>query len=330
VLSPDHIERLLNEPDHNGDTAITIAARNGARKCVRSLIGRNAAVDIPNNRGETADQLILQLNARRQERDRYNSRGDREASSSPFQEDRAVGLHHATLGGAVQPPNGIPFSPLTAHTNGGHTAFKSAPALALTSSLLPSLTQKTTDLARALETSLLEKDVELAEAERLVALRKAEIAALQRQREELHVKELEQTSGFGEGIDEKLIEELEKLERECENLIEEEQGFAVSDLLKLQQQLHNNDEPPELPDKETALAAKLNLSRELLDVQKQRRTHVKQIVQHLARLADGMGSKQRAAQYRKLITGALGLGEKDAETVLPDIVAELEEWKGME
>ena len=32
VLSPDQIERILNEQDHQGDTAITIAARNGARK----------------------------------------------------------------------------------------------------------------------------------------------------------------------------------------------------------------------------------------------------------------------------------------------------------
>ena len=102
VLSPLEIEAILNYQDQNGDTAITIAARGGARRCVRSLIGRNAAVDIPNNHGQTADQLIVGLNNRRQER------AHRQLSSSPYQAD---GHHGATRGGAVQPPhagNGIP------------------------------------------------------------------------------------------------------------------------------------------------------------------------------------------------------------------------------
>ncbi|KAF2220438.1 hypothetical protein BDZ85DRAFT_266598 [Elsinoe ampelina] len=94
VFSPLEIERILNIQDRSGDTAITIAARNGARKCVRSLIGRNAAVDIPNNEGETADELIVQLNHRR--RDGRH----RQLSSSPFQLDPSIaggGASHPQL-----------------------------------------------------------------------------------------------------------------------------------------------------------------------------------------------------------------------------------------
>jgi ankyrin repeat protein len=59
---PEEVTRLLNAADQNGDTAIMIAARNGARKCVRSLLGRNVTVDIPNKKGETADDLIRRAN----------------------------------------------------------------------------------------------------------------------------------------------------------------------------------------------------------------------------------------------------------------------------
>ena len=76
---PDEVTRLLNAADQNGDTAIMIAARNGARKCVRSLLGRNVSVDVPNKKGETADDLIRDLNSRR----RMHGR-PRQASSSPF------------------------------------------------------------------------------------------------------------------------------------------------------------------------------------------------------------------------------------------------------
>ncbi|KAK3113190.1 Transcription factor mbp1 [Teratosphaeriaceae sp. CCFEE 6253] len=89
-LPPGEVERVLNERDAEGDTAVTIAARNGARKCVRSLIGRNAAVDIVNQRGETADQLIVALNYRRRER------------------DRGVGIG---LGGSSSPPASMSFLP---------------------------------------------------------------------------------------------------------------------------------------------------------------------------------------------------------------------------
>lgn len=337
VLSPDQIERTLNEQDNNGDTAITMAARNGARKCVRSLIGRNAAVDIPNNVGETADQLIVQLNHRRQER-------NRQFSSSPFQADSHVRPPTAA-GGAVQPPlnRNILFDPLipdnslaTSTPNGIATeVYKSEAALTLTSSLAPSLVSKIHTMASTLDAEIAEKDAELAEAERLVQLRRAESEALRRQAEQLRVRELEQTSG-GTERDEELVRELMELERECEGLTAEDEALALAELLEAENakklpspaQSEPNGKGPQM---EELLRQKLDVARQLLDLHRQRNVLIKEIVQGLGLAAAGdAGADARQRQYKRLITGALGVREEDVEGMLPEIVGELEEWRGMD
>ncbi|KAK4546738.1 hypothetical protein LTR36_001470 [Oleoguttula mirabilis] len=371
VLSPDQIERIINEPDGNGDTAITIAARNGARKCVRSLIGRNAAVDVANGRGETADQLIVQLNHRRQERNRGA------LSSSPFQADGP----HPAVGLAVQPPpiNGIPFDPLgarnalhssllttstpngTASLSAAQDVYKSEAALTLTSSLLPSLITKTRTLASSIEAEIAEKDAELAEAERLVQLRRAESEALRKTAEELRVKELEQTSGGAES-DADLVLELEELERECEALIKEEEGIALAGLLE-KSAASAGAAPPLLPSPATTdssssqprttkttktpttahahahahaedlLRQKLDTARQLVACARQRRGLIAEIVHYLGLAGAGEGATgggrrwETHEQYRRLITGALGVREEDVAEMLPEIVGELEEWR---
>ncbi|KAI7363561.1 apses transcription factor [Hortaea werneckii] len=322
-LTPQQVETVLNVQDQNGDTAITIAARNGARKCVRSLIGRNAAVDIPNHNGETADQLIVQLNHRRQERTRA-------MSSSPFQADGAP-----VLGGAVQPPGGsASIDPLLQSTpTGSREVYKSEAALTLTSSLLPDFVNKTRALAQQLEAELAEKEAELAEAERLVQLRKSESDALRKQAEELRVKELEQTSG-GSKRDEDLIRELEALERECEGWVVEEEKLALADLLEAERArlpptppAPSSTSPPRDPAADEAtLHEKLRLSRQLLEATRQRREHIARIVHYLG-LADDGEALKRQDQYKRLITGALGVREEDVEGMLPEIVGELEETR---
>jgi len=334
VLSPDAIERILNEQDNNGDTAVTIAARNGARKCVRSLIGRMAAVDIPNNKGEVADRYILQLNQRRQERNRA-------LSSSPFQAD---GSHLATTGGAVQPPNGIPFDPLmrysshtpngTASMDGANDIYKSEAALTLASSLLPSFVTKTRTLAANLDQEIAEKDAELAEAERLVQLRRAESEALKQRAEELRVRELEQTSG-GTESDEQLLHELDELEQECQALIAEEEKNALADLLEAEKaklptpptSSARNSSPPS--QREELMKQKLEVARQLVEVQRQRRETIQEIVHYLG-LAEDAASGFRQEQYKRLIIGTLNVDEEDVEGMLPEIVAELEECCRME
>ncbi|KAK3722448.1 Transcription factor mbp1 [Vermiconidia calcicola] len=330
VLSPQEIELILNYSDQNGDTAITIAARTGARKCVRSLIGRNAAVDIPNNTGETADQLIVQLNHRRQER-----ATNRQLSSSPFQAEH--NHHGAVVGGAVQPhisSNGIPFDPLIPHTalnansasaNGGAEVYRSEGALTITSQIMPVIFNKAKSLASSFDAEIAEKEAEKAEAERVAAMRQAEIQALKKQAEELKAKEMEQTHG-GTETDEQQERELEELEEEVKRLTEKEEAYTLKKLIAQQTRNQHPQPSDDELDHEAAIREKLHLARQLASQHRQRHDLVKQIVHNLSMA--GWGENQE--HYKRLISGALGVKPDDVEGVLPDIVSELEEWRGLE
>lgn len=331
MLSPQQIEDILNYQDQNGDTAITIAARTGARKCARSLIGRNAATDIPNLTGETADQLIVALNNRRQERAHH-----RQLSSSPFQAD---GNHGAARGGAAQglhSANGIPFDPLIPHSslngttgvNGaGADVYKSEAALAVTAQIMPVIVDKARTLASSLDEELAEKDAELAEAERVAAIRRIERDALRKQRDELNMKEMEQTNGENAQSDEQLEEELAELEAECQTLTEQEEALNLQTLLNVEKAKQGHAVQASADtEEEGAVREKLRIVRELVAVQKQRSSLVQQIVHNLSMV--GYGGKQD--EYRRLISGALGLKKEDVEQLLPDIVSELEEARGLE
>lgn len=327
VLSPDAVEQVLNTQDQNGDTAITIAARHGARKCVRSLLGRNAAVDIPNLAGETADQLIVQLNARRQER-----ASNRQLSSSPFQGDP----NHP--GGSLQAStNGVMFDPLAPHSsmNGGASfahgdgsdVYKSETALALTSQIMPTLFTKAKTLASSIDAEIAEKDAELAEAERVLAMRKAELDSLKKAADDLRTKEQEQTVGGAE-TDDMLEEEVEDLQKECFRLEEQERAYELSELHQ-QEKARQLESPEDVymaegPDAQVQL--QFQLARDLIEQKRQRLVLIKQLVANLS--VAGFGDKQD--QYKRLITGALGVKEEDVEGLLPDIVTELEESHNME
>lgn len=327
TISQEMILRILDTVDHNGDTAITIAARNGARKCVRSLIGRGASVDIPNKFGETADHLIVQLNHRRQERNSHT----RQMSSSPF------GDHHMSsmgAGGPVQSINGVNGSTsinllsqasrngLT-QAEGGSTVYKSESAIALTSSIMPVLMNKAKQLAMSIDQEVAEKEAELADAERLAAMRRHEIDILKRQAEELRAKEEEQVAG-APGDDE-LIAELDELMNECEGLTQEEQDTALQELIEQEEQAQRDSPPVDvsMEDDDESANRKVALIQELHGLLNQRKNLFKTIVQNLS--VAGLGDKQ--GEYKRLITGALGVREEDVEGMLPEIVTELEDWQ---
>ncbi|KAK5746891.1 Transcription factor mbp1 [Elasticomyces elasticus] len=351
ILSPNDVERVLNEQNREGDTAITIAARHGARKCVRSLIGRNAAVDIMNHQGETADQLIVQLNRRRQER-------HRQMSSSPFQ---ANGHGQHAAGGAVQHVGGggITFDPLRPHGElagqsqnggglgfGGQESYKSEAALTLTSSILPGLGAKAAQLAAGFDAEVREKDAELAEAGRVAELRRGELEAMRRQIEDWASKEKDQRDenvGLGmEGPDEEMEATLAELVKECETLVDEEERAALADLITAEERKLVSPPDSHAPssssdidmtdagDNDRTVFSQLRLTRELVGLHLQRRQLVGRIVRGLSEVGwgDEVEGVKRRVLYRELIEGALGVGEMEVEGLLGEIVGELESSGG--
>ncbi|KAF2462215.1 hypothetical protein BDY21DRAFT_368316 [Lineolata rhizophorae] len=374
---PDEITRLLNAQDKNGDTAIMIAARNGARKCVRALLGRSVALDVPNIRGETADDLIRELNARRREGHAVRAR---QASSSPFApiepplHNRVAGFgingdlnHHPTLSGGesgVVGPSAF-FDGLQAAASGTSQqppSYRSATAATLMSKLAPTLLEKCQALAGAYEAELEEKDVEAAEAARVARKRQAELDAVRRQIAELAALDGSRDSGLSEGgimgggdtmesvvdgmggdlavqaqggRDDGLDSELAAAEAEAAALIEFEQSIELAKLIAKEEaspspsaagadkassptgssQQDSNDPATLLP-----------LVAALFRAQQERRDLVREVVRNLS--AAGMG--QRQAEYKRLITGALGVREADVEGMLPEILMELEEARERE
>ncbi|PNS16386.1 hypothetical protein CAC42_120 [Sphaceloma murrayae] len=316
VFSLPEVERILNIQDRNGDTAITIAARNGARKCVRALIGRNAAVDFPNNEGETADELIVQLNHRR--RDGRH----RQLSSSPFQLDPNISgaasnphLHsngHTTAGA---PRVGLPPSHPHSFLNSspvipqGPEAHSSEAATVLTTQIFPLLQSKSAKLAAAYDAEIGEKDTEVLELERVVGVRGEEIEGLKRGIREMVMRDKE------DNFDTQLRERLEGLISECEARVEGEQADLLKGFVEQAQGPEDvNGSGDEAREKE-------EMMRRIFGLQEERRGLVREVVRNQS-LA-GLGERQ--ADYRRLITGALGVKDADVEGMLPEICQELEE-----
>ena len=77
---------------------------------------------------------------------------------------------------------------------------------------------------------------------------------------------------------------------------------------------------------EDAVREKLRLARDLVTEQRKRTELISQIVQNLSMA--GWGENQD--QYKRLISGALGVKPDDVEGVLPDIANELEEGRVLE
>jgi transcription factor MBP1 len=315
---PDEVTRLLNAQDQNGDTAIMIAARNGARKCVRSLLGRNVVVDIPNKKGETADDLIRELNQRR----RIHGR-PRQASSSPFApplEQRLNGFgsqsHGSQLDGGPLIP--LPFASLSVREPAQQ--YRSQTASHLMTKVAPTLLEKCEELAAAYEAELQEKEAEFFDAERVVKRRQAELEAVRKQVAELQ--------GLSNGLygdlkhdegDVEQEEELRMLVEEAESLLEIEQKAELRRLCSSTAQAGQTNSPLDGSEK-------MRLALLLYRAQVERRELVQAVVGNLS--VAGMSEKQGV--YKGLIAKALGEREEDVESMLPEILKELEEAETQE
>ena len=324
--STEEIIQLLDAQDQNGDSAVMIAARNGARKCVRALLGRNVSTDFVNRIGESADELIRDMNARRQNRPRHTS-------SSPFQPDTQQQHHHLNGFG----PNSSFYSATNFQNDTQTTEYSSETANALKHKVMPAIVDKCEQLAAAYEADLEEKEAERADAERVVRKRQVEVEATR--------KEIDELIGIDvyEDTENALELQLSALTAESESLLELEQRSALQRLIaeeeaRIPQYLnshnhlhlhHTNTQPMPhdlQPSDEEDEEKKVEVAMALQRAQQQRRALVSELV--LNQSVAGMGERQ--GEYKRLITGALGIKDEDVENMLPDILSELEEVKERE
>ncbi|KAF2278728.1 apses-domain-containing protein [Westerdykella ornata] len=309
----DEVVRLLDMQDKNGDTALHIAARNGARKCVRALLGRSVNTNIVNNKGETADDLLRMMNTHRR-----TGALHRQASSSPFAPPPERINGHGLFENGAGPLAPLPFSALRTQEP---TQYRSQTASLLMNKVAPKLLEKCEELAMAYEAELQEKEAESLDAERVVKRREAELAAIRKQTAEL----LEASNGMhmdlnDDEVDRAQEKELRALVEEAESLLEIEQKVELRRLCTATPQHHPSSSSS------VDLAEKMRLSLLLHKAQMERRELVREVVANLS--VAGMSEKQGV--YKSLISKAIGEKEEDVEAMLPEILRELEEAETQE
>jgi hypothetical protein len=312
---PSEVTELLNKRDKNGDTALHICANNGSRKCVRTLLGRSVALDIPNSQGVTADDLIRQLNERRSRREFPESYGGaRELSSSPF----APNGRGVNGDGAPAPTSLI--KPTIPEIN-----YRSETASMLMSKVLPKCIKQCEELASVYEEDFTKEEQQADELNRALAKRTAEVDNLKRathgngqQLEKLEREHFDATMMQTDQMEER---ELQALTEEAEGLMEIETAEELQSLAGPNGVVNGNQPGSMGPPAMNGTYDVRYLAQKLAQNQKERQRLIKESVKSMA--VAGLSEKQ--ADYKRLLCTSLSVREQEVDGMLNELLKELEE-----
>jgi len=313
VHTIDDIAHFLDARDMQGDTALTISARNMAKKCVRTLLGYNASPDIPNNAGETADHLIITT-----EEQRKNGEYMRASSSSPFQPHDGLNhpyLHqqHQQAGQAAATAAAINYAHAS-HVPQPHT---SEAAIAATKKVIPLMAEMLEGLATAFDKELQDKEEDHNQAQRLLDSSTREIEGCRQTSEEI-LTAFGNIETMNSQID-CLKAEAAALASELRRTLERTQYHELTAWVREEVAEVDHTTIPEIPD-EKELMDRLHTARELAQAQHERAELMDTIVKAFAR--SGAGGKM--GDYRRLIALSCSLLPDDVEKLLPEILKDLE------
>lgn len=294
MFEPEQIQRLLDAQDINGNTAIHLAAQNKARKCIRALMGRGAATDIPNNEGQTAEDIIRELNADRT-RDRHP-----QASSSPFGPDST---RHKSIYDAFPEENP---RIMPAHT--------SEAAMSVESKITPLVLEKFRELASSFDDELIDKDVSEKEANRLLNATHVELAQI---REEYH--EISYNVPMKDDDREQNIANLGQLDNLITSLIEQQQQLQLLSRSQHEESKQNGhmNQGDDLGDR--AILAQL-----LNEEQNKRQKLVGQYKEALSVAGPG----EKGEQYRRLISKCVGAEVESMDENIDNLLEQLIDDQG--
>jgi hypothetical protein len=285
-LEPDRIQRILDAQDIEGNTAIHIAAKNKARKCVRALMGRGARTDIPNQEGITAEEMIQELNESRR-MDRHP-----QASSSPYGPDR-------------QSLYEMPEEPRR------NTTHISEASMSIESHIKPLMLEKFQDLARSFDEELIEKETSEKEARRILQSTHQELAAINAQIAEI---------SFQREPPEKTAQakqQLEQVEKMVASLIEQQQMLILRGKIQREEAKMNGH----MITSDDDIAERVMLAQRLMAEQSKRQ---KLVIQYRDALSDA-GAGERGELYRRLIRKALGTEIEMMDGNLDTLIEQLKE-----
>ncbi|KAI1747276.1 ANK-repeat protein MBP1 [Xylaria castorea] len=291
IHDANYVHHLLDVQDQNGNTALHLAAKAKARKCVRALLGRGAASDIPNVEGVRADELIKELNATRSMRERAPQR-----SSSPFapESQRHVSLRDA----------------LSDSVNKLAVPYNSEAAGTVQNRITPLVLEKFQSLARNYEEEWKEKIEAENEARRLLGNTQTELFTVRQHIADLEAG-LEPPEGAAKAVNDSAIAQEQVL-----SLLASQSRYHVQTYVEQTLAFMNGDQGEDSYEDRLQLAHELN---ELLHRQREAELEYVNALGH-------SGTGEKIDKYRRLLKQCLD--RQDAEnldTNLDDLIDMMEE-----
>lgn len=269
TMEPSSFQQIIDAQDHEGNTALHLAAKRQARKCIRSLLGRNASTDIPNFEGLRAEDLIVEINGMKK------GRGP-QRSSSPFAPDSQ---RHTSFRDAFADQRKPPA-----------TTYASAAATTVLSRITPLITEKFQDLAKSYDEEWHQKDVAEAEAQRILTNTQTELNTIRQQIAELEVQvESDEAAA-------KMVNEANRAKHQVLQMITQQNRQHVQRQVETELSKVNGDAV-----QEDSYEEKLRLARQLKEMLGQQ----KQVEAEYVDALSMVGTGETIEKYRKLLKACL-------------------------
>ncbi|KAI1087522.1 ANK-repeat protein MBP1 [Rostrohypoxylon terebratum] len=288
---PNFVQHLIDAQDHAGNTALHLAAKTNARKCIRALLGRGASTDIPNAEGIRAEDLIKELNATKNPKERVPQR-----SSSPFAPDSQ---RHVSFRDA-----------LTESVTKLVVTYNSEAANTVQNKITPLVLEKFEDLARSYDEEWKEKNEAEIEARRILANTQNELSVVRAQITELD-GQLESPEAATKAVGDATV-----LQHQVLDILANQSQFHIQLSVDKSLSMMNGDAGDD------SYANRIKLAYELAELLTEERNAEKEYVDALG--ASGTGEK--IDKYRRLLKDCLDQqAAENLDSNLDDLIEMMEE-----
>ena len=302
AYTQQEFHHVLNRQDHNGDTALHIAARYKAKKCILAFQGAGVAGDIPNSSNVTADQLLQELGIH--SRDRYPV-----TSSSPMQP-------------SLSNPNGLDSTrgPHDSMISNG-SSYRAQSANSFNHSFPPLVTNMSMQLTQELENEVQESETDLGERRRL-------LQNVSTERHQARQTTYEVISREGRNDDEGQMSlfgvETSARATGNESSLEQEQHKSLHGITRAEEQTMSNSANHRkvngASSSDEEFKQRMNGSLTLETLQGDRMDLISTVVQ--AQASAGMSEKGEA--YTRLVASAIDVPSDEVPETVSEVLEELE------
>ncbi|KAI0596389.1 ANK-repeat protein MBP1 [Biscogniauxia sp. FL1348] len=291
TCDPHTAQQLIDAQDMNGNTALHLAAKANARKCIRALLGRGASTDIPNADGIRAEDLVRELNAAKNPKGRAPQR-----SSSPFapESQRHVSFRDALAESVTKLA----------------VSYNSEAANTVQNKITPLVLEKFQDLARNYDEEWKEKVEAENEARRILGNTQNELASLHQQIADLEAR-LEAPEAAAQAVNDATMAQNQVL-----SLLANQSRYHIQASVEQTLAIMNGDRG------EDSYEDRLALAQELKQLLNEQRRAEQEYVDALGL----SGTGEKIDKYRRLLKQCLD--RQDAENLdanLDDLIDMMEE-----